>query len=113
MCSLLKKKKMFTDCKIQNLKYVFIYFNFVCSYSFKMQTTNYLMYGYDIIILDIIVYSIIVLTVMLWYISRWRARRFEKIAASMNGPPSYPIVGSWLNFIGTPNRKENNKLLSK
>lgn len=28
--------------------------------------------------------------------------RYEKFAAEISGPPAYPIIGSLLQFIGTP-----------
>jgi len=58
--------------------------------------------------IEIIVYLIITIPVVGWYYLKWNNRNFEKLAARMPGPPSYPIVGTGLEFLGSAERKENN-----
>lgn len=51
---------------------------------------------------ELIAYAIISFLVVLWCHLKWNRRHYERLAAKMTGPPSYPIVGSGLEFVGTP-----------
>ncbi|KAL4123116.1 hypothetical protein QTP88_015346 [Uroleucon formosanum] len=50
---------------------------------------------------EIIAYIIGVVLAMVWCYFKWRNRHFEKLAASMPGPPTYPIIGAGYQFIGS------------
>lgn len=54
---------------------------------------------------ELTTYAIISFLVVLWCNYKWNRRHFEKIASKMTGPPSYPIIGAGLQFVGTPERK--------
>lgn len=63
---------------------------------------------------EIIFYIIVVIFVAMWCYSKWQKRPFEKLAAIMPGPTSYPIIGVGYQFIGsTTERKKNNILFLK
>ncbi|KAF0750338.1 cytochrome P450 4C1-like [Aphis craccivora] len=47
-------------------------------------------------------YAVISFIVVLWCYFKWKQRPFERVASKMTGPPSYPIIGSGFEFIGTP-----------
>jgi cytochrome P450 family 4 len=51
--------------------------------------------------IEIIASIIVVVLVMVWCYFKWQNRHFEKLAASMPGPPAYPIIGSGYQFIGS------------
>jgi len=61
--------------------------------------------------IEIIASIIVVVLVMVWCYFKWQNRHFEKLAASMPGPPAYPIIGSGYQFIGSSERNENNTFL--
>jgi len=61
--------------------------------------------------IEIIVYLNVIIIVVLWYYIKLKNRHFEKLAAIMPGPPSYPIVGIGLQFIGSQESNENNILV--
>lgn len=50
-------------------------------------------------------YAVIALVVALWGRYKWNRRKFDGLAAKLTGPPSYPIIGTGLQFIGTHQRK--------
>jgi len=60
---------------------------------------------------EIIAYVIVVVLVVIWCYFKWQNRRFEKLAAIMPGPRSYPIIGTAYKFIGSSERNENNTFL--
>jgi len=37
---------------------------------------------------------------VLWCYFKWTNRHFNRLAAKLNGPPGYPIIGSMLEFVG-------------
>ncbi|XP_022175938.1 cytochrome P450 4C1-like [Myzus persicae] len=51
--------------------------------------------------IEIIVYLSVVILAVLWCNFKWNNRHFEKLYVKMPGPPSYPIVGIGLQFIGS------------
>ncbi|XP_050423131.1 cytochrome P450 4C1-like [Adelges cooleyi] len=51
---------------------------------------------------EVICYSIIVFLVALWYRMLWHRRHFDKLTSKLSGPPSYPLIGSGLEFVGSP-----------
>jgi len=65
----------------------------------------------EIKMIEIIYYLIVVILVVLWCYIKWSNRHFEKLAARMPGPLSYPIIGTGYKFIGSPERNENNIFL--
>jgi len=60
--------------------------------------------------IEIIAY-INVVFVVIWCYFKWHNRRFEKLAARMPGPTSYPIIGTAYQFIGSSESNENNEFL--
>jgi len=63
--------------------------------------------------IEVIVYIIGIVLLMVWSNFKWKIRRFEKLAAKMQGPPAYPIIGIGYQFIGSSTRNENNKFFKK
>ncbi|XP_060860448.1 cytochrome P450 4C1-like [Metopolophium dirhodum] len=53
---------------------------------------------------EIIIYLSVVIIVVFWCYFKWNNRHFEKLAARMPGPPSYPIIGTGYKFIGSQER---------
>ncbi|CAI6360436.1 unnamed protein product [Macrosiphum euphorbiae] len=51
--------------------------------------------------IEIIAYIIGIVLVMVWCYFKWQNRRFEKLAAKMQGPLAYPIIGIGYKFIGS------------
>lgn len=58
-------------------------------------------------------YTLVSFIVVLWCYFKWKHRHFEKVASKMKGPPSYPIIGTGLESIGTHQRKTNNNNIQK
>jgi len=56
--------------------------------------------------IEIIFYPIVVIFVVLWYYFKWNNRHVEKLAAKMPGPPTYPIIGTGFQFIGSSERNK-------
>lgn len=54
-------------------------------------------------------YVLVSSIMILWCYLKWKHRHFEKVASKLKGPPSYPIIGTGLECIGTHQRKTNNK----
>lgn len=59
---------------------------------------------------ELTVYATISFLVVLWCNFKWNRRRFERVAAKMKGPQSYPIIGSGLEFVGSPQREYKNAI---
>ncbi|XP_060860451.1 cytochrome P450 4g15-like isoform X2 [Metopolophium dirhodum] len=51
--------------------------------------------------IEMIFYLIVVILVVLWCYFKWNNRHVEKLAAKMPGPPTYPIIGTGFQFIGS------------
>ncbi|XP_050538613.1 cytochrome P450 4C1-like [Daktulosphaira vitifoliae] len=51
---------------------------------------------------ELIGYGIIVFLVIVWCNIKWNRRFIDALAATLPGPPSYPLIGTGLEFIGTP-----------
>lgn len=51
--------------------------------------------------------------VLLFYYFKWSVRHMEEAVSKLGGPPTYPIVGSLLNYIGTQERKQIKENLLK
>ncbi|XP_027840519.2 cytochrome P450 4C1-like [Aphis gossypii] len=61
--------------------------------------------GFRLTMPEVIAYPIILsFFVILWCRYKWNRRHFDKLASSLKGPPAYPIIGSALQFIGTPQK---------
>jgi len=58
---------------------------------------------------ELTAYGVISFIVVLWCHYKWNRRHFERVASKMTGPPAYPIIGAGLEFVGTPQRKSNDK----
>ncbi|CAH1715439.1 unnamed protein product [Aphis gossypii] len=65
-------------------------------------------------IIELTTYALVSFIVVLWCYFKWKNRHFEKIASKLEGPPSYPIIGTGLESIGTHQQFSDNviKLLS-
>lgn len=64
--------------------------------------------GFRLTMPEVIAYPIILsFFVILWCRYKWNRRHFDKLASSLKGPPAYPIIGSALQFIGTPQSERN------
>ncbi|KAL4123114.1 hypothetical protein QTP88_015344 [Uroleucon formosanum] len=48
--------------------------------------------------IEMVVYIIVVVLVMVWCYIKWQNRHFEKLAAKMQGPTAYPIIGTGYTF---------------
>lgn len=72
-----------------------------------METAVRSVEGFRLTSPEFIVYAVISFVVVLWCHSKWSSRHFDRLAAKMTGPPAYPIVGAGLEFIGTPERKDD------
>lgn len=70
-----------------------------------MDNTTDFTSGFQLTIFNSIVVVGIVLFVVLFAYDKWSRRPYEKLAAKLQGPPSYPIVGTGLEFLGSPERK--------
>jgi len=73
-----------------------------------MQSVN----GFRLTMPEVIAYPIILSFFILWCRYKWNRRHFDKLAARLKGPPAYPIIGSALQFIGTP-QGEGNKTFKR
>jgi cytochrome P450 family 4 len=74
------------------------------SRNFHMNSKNSVT-GFQMSRTELTGYVVISFLVVLWCHYKWTRRRFENLAAKMTGPPAYPIIGSGLEFVGTPQRK--------
>lgn len=54
---------------------------------------------------EFVVYAVILILTVLWCHDKWKRRHFERVAAKMKGPSAYPIIGTGLQFLGTPQRE--------
>jgi cytochrome P450 family 4 len=61
--------------------------------------------GFGVSIFQFISYGAISLVIALWSYYKWNRRDINRFAAKLKGPPSYPIIGSGLECLGTPQRK--------
>jgi len=61
--------------------------------------------------IEMVVYVIFVVLMMAWCYIKWQNRHFEKLAAKMEGPTAYPIIGTGYKFFGSSERNENNKFI--
>ncbi|KAF0752653.1 cytochrome P450 4C1-like isoform X1, partial [Aphis craccivora] len=52
-------------------------------------------------IIEFTFYALFSFIVVLWCYFKWKNRHFEKVASKLKGPPSYPIIGTGLESIGT------------
>lgn len=62
---------------------------------------------------EVLLYSAIISIAVFWCRYKWNNRHIDKLDSKMKGPPVYPIIGSALELLGTPERKGNNKTLQK
>lgn len=56
----------------------------------------------------LIVFAVFSCVVLLLCYDKSTRRPYEKFAKTLNGPPDYPIVGSLLNFVESPEGNEKN-----
>jgi len=63
-----------------------------------------------VFISSILVFSIFA---FLWGYFQWTNRRFIKLAGDIRGPPAYPLIGSTLEFVGTPIRMLDIQIYTK
>jgi cytochrome P450 family 4 len=61
--------------------------------------------GFRVSKFEFMMYGAIFLVIALWYYYKWNRKDVNRLAAKLKGPPSYPIIGSGLEFLGTPQRK--------
>lgn len=54
---------------------------------------------------EVLLYSAIIFVVVLWCRYKWNKRHIDRLDAKLKGPPAYPIIGSALELLGTPERK--------
>jgi len=64
-------------------------------------------------ITELTTYALVSFIVVSWCYFKWKNRHFEKIASKLEGPPSYPIIGTGLKCIGTHQRNTNNNNIKK
>ncbi|XP_022166734.1 cytochrome P450 4C1-like isoform X2 [Myzus persicae] len=64
--------------------------------------------GFRLTITEVFAYTIICTLAILWCRFKWNRRHLDRLAAGLEGPPAYPIIGSALQFIGTPEEVLNN-----
>ncbi|XP_025419157.1 cytochrome P450 4C1-like isoform X2 [Sipha flava] len=63
--------------------------------------------GFRVSKFEFMMYGAIFLVIALWYYYKWNRKDVNRLAAKLKGPPSYPIIGSGLEFLGTPQLMEN------
>lgn len=63
--------------------------------------------GFRLTPTEVALYVAITLVLVLLLKIKLNSLRYEKFASKISGPPAYPIIGSLLQFIGTPKGKRN------
>ncbi|XP_029344467.1 cytochrome P450 4C1 isoform X2 [Acyrthosiphon pisum] len=56
---------------------------------------------------EVLLYSAIISVVVFWCSCKWNNRHINKLDSKMKGPPAYPIIGSALELLGTPEQVIN------